>query len=212
MVGGDIESGTRTLFYRRAAIKGIVDPQRPRAEGDRARPRHRLSGVLRRRHARLRPLFARRRARSRTIEGLRCGRRHHRPSARARTSIISVRASPLLAGVTIERVGDCVAPSADRKQHCRSLSGGVGDMSALSRVKNQLVRCLYQLTCAGAANSVTSREKSVAGRALFCLPASSTGREMRRWEEKPNCAQPDGTLFCLEQDCERGISLRSCVG
>jgi hypothetical protein len=36
-------------------------------------------------------------------------------------------------------------------------------MNATAQAKNQLVRCLYQLTCAGAANSVTS------------------DREIRRW-------------------------------
>jgi len=108
MVGGDIESGTRTLFYRRAAIKGItirtalalrsIEPGRavftPVFSGLGTEGLDRYLLVA---------------GEAVPIEGFDAvvailGRRsredlyHH------------CRAAPELAGVTIERVGDCVAP------------------------------------------------------------------------------------------------------
>ncbi len=108
MVGGDIESGTRTLFYRRAAIKGMtirsglalkaIEPGRvivaPVFSGAGTQGFGRYLLVA---------------GEEQAIEGFDAvvaiiGRRsredlYHR-----------CRTSKLLAGVTIERVGDCVAP------------------------------------------------------------------------------------------------------
>jgi 2,4-dienoyl-CoA reductase-like NADH-dependent reductase (Old Yellow Enzyme family) len=108
MVGGDIESGTRTLFYRRAAVRGMtirsglavkaIQPERVivrqvfSAAGTKGFGRYLLVE-----------------GEEQAIEGFDSvvailGRRsredlYHR-----------CRASPLLAGVTIQRVGDAVAP------------------------------------------------------------------------------------------------------
>jgi hypothetical protein len=43
-------------------------------------------------------------------------------------------------------------------------------MSAVPQAKNQLVRCLYQLTCAGVANSVTA-DREIRRRAGLVLAA-----------------------------------------
>lgn len=108
MVGGDIESGTRTLFYRRAAIKGIViraglalkavEPGRVvvcpvfSGAGTQGFGRYLLVAGA-----------------EMTIEGFDCvvaiiGRRSREDLYH------ECRASPLLAGVAIDRVGDAVAP------------------------------------------------------------------------------------------------------
>jgi 2,4-dienoyl-CoA reductase-like NADH-dependent reductase (Old Yellow Enzyme family) len=108
MVGGDIESGTRTLFYRRAAIKGIVIRSGlalKAVEPGRVIVAPVFSGAGTRGFGRY-LLVA---GEEQVIDGFDSvvaiiGRRsledlYHR-----------CRASPLLAGVTIERVGDAVAP------------------------------------------------------------------------------------------------------
>jgi hypothetical protein len=108
MVGGDIESGTRTLFYRRAAIKGImirsglalkaVEPGRiivcPVFSGAGTQGFGRYLLVA---------------GEEQVIEGFDSvvaiiGRRSREDLYH------QCRASSFLAGVTIERVGDCVAP------------------------------------------------------------------------------------------------------
>jgi 2,4-dienoyl-CoA reductase-like NADH-dependent reductase (Old Yellow Enzyme family) len=108
MVGSDIESGTRTLFYRRAAIKGIVIRSGlalKAIEPGRVTVCPVFSGAGTQGFGRY-LLVA---GSEQTIEDFDAvvaiiGRRsredlYHR-----------CRASMLLAGVTIERVGDCVAP------------------------------------------------------------------------------------------------------
>lgn len=108
MVGGDIESGTRTLFYRRAAIKGItirsglalkaIEPGRvivcPVFSGAGTQGFGRYLLVA---------------GEEQAIEGFDAvvaiiGRRSREDLYH------QCRASPLLKGVTIERVGDSVAP------------------------------------------------------------------------------------------------------
>jgi hypothetical protein len=108
MVGGDIESGTRTLFYRRAAIKGITIRSGlalKAIEPGRVTVAPVFSGAGTQGFGRY-LLVA---GEEQTIEGFDSvvaiiGRRSREDLYH------QCRQSPLLTGVTIERVGDAVAP------------------------------------------------------------------------------------------------------
>jgi len=108
MVGGDIESGTRTLFYRRAAIKGITIRSGlalKAIEPGRVTVAPVFSGAGTQGFGRYLLVAGEEQA----IEGFDSvvaiiGRRSREDLYH------QCRESPLLAGVTIERVGDAVAP------------------------------------------------------------------------------------------------------
>ena len=188
MVGGDIESGTRTLFYRRAAIKDIsirsglslkaIAPGCVTLRRSSAAPARKVSAAICSSPAAMS-----------LDRGFRCRRRRHRPPL-ARGPLPSLQGLAAACGRGDRRVGDCVAPRLIESNIAEAYATRAERMSA--RAKNQLVRCLYQLTCEEAANSVILDRAIAGGHGL----GRSKGRRVApdghggvMGGEAPHCAQ-----------------------